>query len=103
MAGLFLTNEAKVLLAVANDCNVRMRDLADQVGLTERAVYDAISDLVECGYLARRRQGRRNCYDLLRRPNDADGDEAEAVGQLAALLRAGATPRSSSEGSREGA
>lgn len=90
MAGTFLTNQARVLLAVAGDCDVRMRDLADQVELTERAVYDAISDLIEGGYLGRERIGRRNCYRLVLEPKDDEAAEVEAVGELAALLRPGA-------------
>jgi DNA-binding MarR family transcriptional regulator len=86
VASTFLTHQARVLLAVANDCNVRMRDLAEQVGLTERAVYDAISELVEQGYLARERLGRRNCYRLVLEPKDAKAAEVEAVGELATLL-----------------
>lgn len=76
-----------MLLAVAEDCDVRMRDLADRVELTERAVYDAISDLIEGGYLERERIGRRNCYRLLLEPKDGGAAEVEAVGELAALLR----------------
>ncbi len=83
MAGTLLTHQARVLLAVAGDCNVRMRDLADQVGLTERAVYDAISDLVAAGYLERQRVGRRNCYRLLLEPRNGEAAEVEAVGGLA--------------------
>ncbi len=87
VASTFLTNQARVLLAVANDCNVRMRDLADQMGLTERAVYDAIHELIAGGYLAVERIGRRNCYQLVLEPNDGRAGEGEAVGELAALLK----------------
>ena len=86
----FLTHQARVLLAVADDCNVRMRDLAGQVGLTERAVYDAISGLIEGGLLERERVGRRNCYRLALAPTDGGSAEIEAVGELASLLRTGA-------------
>ena len=86
VAHTLLTNQARVLLAVAGDCNVRMRDLADQVGLTERAVYDALSDLIEGGYLERERVGRRNCYRLVLEPRDGELEEVEAVAALAALL-----------------
>ncbi len=89
VADTFLTHRARVLLAVADDCSVRMRDLANQVGLTERAVYDAISELVEAGYLERERRGRRNCYRLVLEPKDGEAAEVEAVGELAALLRPG--------------
>jgi DNA-binding transcriptional regulator PaaX len=66
-----------------------MRDLADQVGLTERAVYDAISDLIEGGYLERERVGRRNCYRLVLEPDDGEVGELDAVRDLASLLRSG--------------
>ena len=87
MASTFLTHQARVLLAVANDCNVRMRDLANQVGLTERAVYDALSQLIEDGYLERERVGRRNCYRLALEPKDGGAAEVEAVRDLAQLLQ----------------
>jgi DNA-binding MarR family transcriptional regulator len=89
MAASFLTHQARVLLAVAEDCDVRMRDLADHVGLTERAVYDAISDLIKGGYLERERVGRRNCYRLVLEPGDGEVSELDAVRDLASLLRSG--------------
>ncbi len=100
MAGILLTHQARVLLAVAGDCDVRMRDLADQVGLTERAVYDAISDLVEKGYLVRERAGRRNCYRLVLEPRDGERSEIEALRELERLLggRAGKPPSVSPPG-----
>jgi DNA-binding MarR family transcriptional regulator len=86
MASTLLTHQARVLLAVAEDCNVRMRDLANRVGLTERAVYDALSQLIEGGYIERERVGRRNCYRLALEPKDGGAAEIEAVGELAQLL-----------------
>jgi predicted transcriptional regulator len=88
MAG-FLTNQARVLLAVAADCNVRMRDLANQVDLTERAVYDAIHDLIAGGYIEAERVGRRNCYRLVLEPHEERASEAEAVAELARVLASG--------------
>jgi hypothetical protein len=86
VATSFLTNQARVLLAVAADCNVRMRDLANQVGLTERAVYDAIHDLIAGGYLGVVRVGRRNCYRLILEPREDGAGEVESVTELARLL-----------------
>jgi DNA-binding MarR family transcriptional regulator len=60
----FLTNHAHVLVLLDRDPDMRMRDLAREVGLTERATQRIISELVESGYLTRRRQGRRNTYTL---------------------------------------
>lgn len=94
MAGwTFLTNHAHVLLCVARDPGVRLRDVADSVGITERAAQRIVADLVEAGYLERRREGRRNRYELhgdlpLRHPLDRD----HHIGEILALLGAGASP-----------
>jgi DNA-binding MarR family transcriptional regulator len=58
----FFTNHGLVLLAIAQDTGVRLRDIADRVGITDRAVRRIIDDLVEEGYVSRRRVGRRNVY-----------------------------------------
>jgi DNA-binding IclR family transcriptional regulator len=58
----FLTNHAKVLLCVAHDPDARLRDIASATGLTERAAHGLVSDLVDEGYVVRKRQGRRNSY-----------------------------------------
>ena len=62
----FLTNHAHVLLCIARECDVRVRDLADRVGITERAVQRIVAELEEEGYLTRGRDGRRNVYDVRR-------------------------------------
>ena len=58
----FLTNHAHVLFCIARDPGMRMRDVADAVGVTERAVQRIVSELEEGGYLAHHREGRRNHY-----------------------------------------
>jgi DNA-binding MarR family transcriptional regulator len=58
----FLTNHTQVLLAIARDPDVRLRDVATQVGITERAAQRIIADLVEAGFVERERHGRRNRY-----------------------------------------
>lgn len=83
----FLTNHAHVLLCVVRDPQVRLRGVAEVVGITERAAQRIVADLVEAGYLERTREGRRNRYRLhpdlpLRHPMDRD----TAIGQLVALL-----------------
>ena len=60
----FLTNHAHVLVLLDRDPDMRMRDLAREVGITERATQRIISELVDSGDLTRRRQGRRNTYTL---------------------------------------
>ncbi len=72
----FLTNHAHVLLCLAADAELRVRDLAARVGITERAVQKIIAELEAGGVLAREREGRRNRYTIhgnqpLRHPVEA--------------------------------
>jgi DNA-binding MarR family transcriptional regulator len=60
----FLTNHAHVLLCIARDPHIRLRDLAARVGITERAAQRIVSDLVKEGYVIRHRMGRRNHYEV---------------------------------------
>lgn len=60
----FLTNHAIVLLAIARDPDVRLREIAQQADITERAVQKIVNDLVEAGYLTRTRVGRRSHYGV---------------------------------------
>jgi len=88
MAGwTFLTNHAHVLMCVSENPNVRLRDVAELVGITERAAQRIIGELEEAGYLTREREGRRNVYRLngempLRHPMD----RAHQVGELLATF-----------------
>jgi DNA-binding MarR family transcriptional regulator len=59
-----VTNHAAVLLCITSDPESRMRDIADRVGITERAAQRIVADLVEEGYVTRRRVGRRNVYEV---------------------------------------
>jgi len=58
----FLTNHAHVLFCIAQDPEVRLRDVAARVGITERAVQRIVTDLEAEGYLAVTKEGRRNRY-----------------------------------------
>jgi DNA-binding transcriptional ArsR family regulator len=60
----FLTNHAHVLVCVARDPGIRLRDIAAAVGITERAAHRILSELVDEGYVKRERQGRRNRYEV---------------------------------------
>jgi DNA-binding MarR family transcriptional regulator len=60
----FLTNHAHVLVCVARDPGIRLRDIATAVGITERAAHRIVSELVDEGYVVRERQGRRNRYQV---------------------------------------
>jgi predicted transcriptional regulator len=58
----FLTNHAQVLLCLAEDPDVRLRDVAERVGITERASQRILAELVDAGYVQTTRVGRRNRY-----------------------------------------
>ena len=60
----FLTNHGRVLLCIAEDPQLRMRDIAAHIDITERAAQRIVADLVETGYLTRTREGRRNSYTV---------------------------------------
>lgn len=60
----FLTNHGLVLLCIAHDPKARMRDIAQDVQITERATQRIVADLIEAGYVDRERVGRRNRYTI---------------------------------------
>ena len=60
----FLTNHAHVLLCLAKSPTVRIRDIAVDVGITERAVQRIIADLIGEGFIKRHKDGRRNSYTI---------------------------------------
>ena len=62
----FLTNHAHVLVCLARDGDLRLRDVAARVGITERAVQRIVADLEAGGYLDIGKQGRRNTYTVRR-------------------------------------
>jgi DNA-binding MarR family transcriptional regulator len=87
----FLTNHAHVLVCVARDPGIRLRDIATAVGITERAAHRIVSELVDEGYVLRERQGRRNHYQVkpkLRLRHPLVGERE--VGELLELLLEGA-------------
>ena len=62
----FVTNHTQVLLCLAQNPDVRLRDVAQAIGITERAAQRILTDLVEAGYVERTRVGRRNHYTINR-------------------------------------
>ena len=64
MSWRFLTNHGRVLLCLTHDPELRIRDLALVLGITERSSQKILGDLVKAGYLTRRRVGRRNEYEI---------------------------------------
>src|SRR6476619_706591 len=84
----FVTSHTQVLLCLQRNPRVRMRDIAETVGITERAAQRIVTDLVEAGYASRQREGRRNLYVLnrelrMRHPSQFDHE----IGELLDLLR----------------
>ncbi|WP_327732773.1 MarR family transcriptional regulator [Streptomyces nojiriensis] len=83
-AWTFLTSHARVLLALARDPEVRLREVAETCVLTERTVQAIVADLEQEGYLTRVRNGRRNHYRI--NPGATFRHPAEAGRDLAGLL-----------------
>jgi hypothetical protein len=59
-----LTNHAQVLVCIAQDPGVRLRDIGERVGITERAAHRIVVELTDAGYITRERNGRRNRYTI---------------------------------------
>lgn len=83
----FLTNHAQVLLSVARNRSVTAREIAAQVGITERAVQRILRDLHDAGYISHTRDGRTNRYEIhgdtpMRHP----AQQGHAVRELIELL-----------------
>ena len=83
----FLSNHTQVLLCLQRDPDARFRDIAETVGITERAAQRIVSDLIESGYVESERIGRRNHYrvnmDAAMRHPAQDGHD---IGELLRLL-----------------
>ncbi len=83
----FLSNHGHVLVCIANDPAARGRDIAVQVGITERAAQAIIADLVEAGYVVRTKVGRRNHYEINHeRPLRHPLEQSHDVGELLRLV-----------------
>lgn len=83
----FLTNHAQVLICIAQDPGVRLREIGDAVGITERAAHRIVGELADAGYVSRQRIGRRNRYAIrseLPVPDSLARDRR--VGDLLAVL-----------------
>ena len=86
----FLTNHARVLLCIAHDPGVRLRDIAARVGIAERSAYGIITDLAEAGYLVKQKDGRRNRYQIQAHlPLPDPTGRGRTTGEVLALLGTG--------------
>ncbi len=88
----FLTNHAHVLICLAGDPDLRLRDVAQRVGITERAVQKIVQELEAAGVLTRQREGRRNHYRIhaqrpLRHPVEAHRTVADLLAMVFADQR----------------
>ena len=83
----FLTNHARVLLCIAHDPGVRLRDIAARLGITERSAYGIVTDLAEAGYVVKQKTGRRNRYQIQAHlPLPEPSSQERTVGDVLALL-----------------
>ena len=84
----FLTNHAQVLICLAEDPDIRLREIGDTVGITERAAHRIVGELVAAGYVSRERNGRRNRYTIRHHlPLPDPLARGRKVGHLLEILR----------------
>ncbi|HZO79918.1 MAG TPA: helix-turn-helix domain-containing protein [Solirubrobacteraceae bacterium] len=85
----FLTNHAQVLVCIARDPGVRLRDIGERVGITERAAHRIVTELADAGYITRERNGRRNQYTINAHfPLPDPVAREQNIGELLAILTA---------------
>ena len=83
----FLTAHARVLLLVAHDPGIRLRDIAASLDITERSAFGIITDLVEAGYVVKEKDGRRNRYHIQAHlPLPESAGREHTVGEVLGLL-----------------
>jgi DNA-binding IclR family transcriptional regulator len=94
----FLTQHARVLLCVAHDPGVRLRDIAARLDITERTAYGIIADLVEAGYVVKEKDGRRNRYDIQTHlPLPELAGRERTIGEVLAVLTGDRTGSSTTD------
>jgi DNA-binding IclR family transcriptional regulator len=83
----FLTNHGRALLCIAHDPEVRLRDIAASLAITERHAYGIVTDLTEAGYVIKQKDGRRNRYQIQTHlPLPESADREQAIGEVLDLL-----------------
>lgn len=84
----FLTNHTRVLLCLADEPDLRLREAAERIGITERAVQRIVTDLEDAGVITRTREGRRNTYAIHEEARLRHLSNAHVtVGELLELLK----------------
>jgi hypothetical protein len=83
----FLSTHGRALLCIAHDPEVRLRDIAADLGITERSAYAIVSDLADGGYISKERDGRRNRYQIQPHlPLPESPDRELDIGEVLAAL-----------------
>ena len=83
----FLSNHGRVLLFLARDPGMRLRDIAARVGITERRAYGIVTDLTGGGYVVKEKDGRRNRYQIqAHQPLRESTSREPTVGEVLELL-----------------
>lgn len=83
----FLTNHARALVCIAHDPDVRLRDIASSLSITERSAFGIVTDLTETGYLVKHKDGRRNRYRIQAHlPLPEEVGREQAIGEVLDLL-----------------
>jgi len=98
----FFTNHGRALLAVADNPEIRLRDIAAELGITERHAYAIVNDLTDAGYVLKEREGRRNRYQVqshLALPELPDRERA--IGDVLDLLTSRRVKRKSTQRERQ--
>jgi MarR family len=89
----FLTNHARVLLCIAQDPGIRLRDIAARLGITERSAYGIVTDLAQAGYIVKHKDGRRNRYHIQAHlPLPEPTSREHNLGEVLALLTGDSAP-----------
>jgi hypothetical protein len=97
----FLTNHARVLLCIARDPGVRLRDLAASLGITERSAHGIVTELAGGGYVIKRKDGRRNRYQIQAHlPLPEPASQEPAIGEVLALLAGAGAGRQLTRGNQ---
>ncbi len=100
----FLTNHARVLLCIAGDPGMRLRDLAASLGITERSAHGIVTDLATAGYVLKQKDGRRNRYQIQAHlPLPEPTSQEPAIGEVLALLAGASAGRQLTRGNLPGA
>ena len=89
----FLTTHARVLLCIAHDPGVRLRDIAARLDIAERTAYGIVTDLAKAGYIVKQRDGRRNRYQIQAHlPLPEPTSHERTLGEVLALLAGDSAP-----------